>query len=96
MTRGGAQQLHHHVDRHGMDVGAQPLGMVQAPIGPQKVENAQEGFLADVLDQLPGAKTVAHRQPDHVAEMGHKVPLGLGVAGTEARQVGSVKDRLAQ
>ena len=75
MARGGAQQLHHHVDADGMNVGAEALGMVQAAVGPDVVQAPAERFLADVLDQFPGTQTITKRQTDDVGEVRDKVRL---------------------
>ena len=77
------KQLHHHVDADRMNVGAEAFRLIQATVGPNKIQHPQERFLANIVNQLPGTQAVAHGEPDHVAEMRDEMPLRLRIAIAE-------------
>jgi len=85
VTRGSAEHLHHYIDADRVNVGAEPLRVVQGPVRAKKVEHAQERLLPDVLDELPGAQAAAQPEKDDVVEVSDEMLLGLPVSRPELR-----------
>ena len=57
-------------------------------------DDAEEGFLADVVDHLAGADPEAEARLQHAREVRDEVPFGLWLLLFEAGQVVQIKRRL--
>lgn len=74
-----------------IDVGPDPLRMADLLVGTQRLENAQEGFLAGVFDQLPRSQPRMQFDPQQILEVGDEMPLGLRVSAAKTMHVGGIE-----
>ena len=79
-----------------MNVGAQAFRMVQAAVRSEKVQYAQERFLADIVNQFPGAQTIAQGEADDARKMRHEMAFRFGIAIPQPAEVRTIKGRLVQ
>jgi hypothetical protein len=86
-----AQGFEHDIFRNGVDEGGQTFNLGAAA---NVDENAEERFLADVVDHLAGAKLEAETSLEYVREVVHEVSFRVWFLILQAGQILQVERRL--
>jgi hypothetical protein len=86
-----AEGFEEDVFRHGVDERREAFDFGAAA---DVKDDAEEGFLADIVDHLAGADPEAEARLQHAREVRDEVPFGLWLLLSEAGQVVQIKRRL--
>src|SRR5215467_1053180 len=76
----GAGILSQDILTNGVNEGAKALGLPNAALTAEDGKDADEGFLADVVDPLRGKQPGAQHDPQELAKISYKVLLRSGVS----------------
>jgi len=86
-----ADRFENDIFRDGVDKGGEALDLGAAA---DVDENAEEGFLADIVDHLAGPELKAQTGLEHIREVIHEVGFRIGFLFLQAGQILQIERRL--